>query len=119
MADFATEFKSFADNLSGAAKGVLNRLDQWSFKMVVDNLKDNDYDVVKEAVDQLSKEKKPIAIPPLYFVAKAHPLVPCRKLAENALKQFGQEKEIEAVTVGKSIQDATKALIDKYGNYKR
>ncbi len=118
MSDFAGQFKSLADTLSGAAKGVLGKLDQWSFRMLVNNLKESDYDVVKEAIDQLVKERKPLSIPPLYFVSKMHPNNYARDLAAKALKEFGQDAEIETITRGKSAEDATKALIDKYGNYR-
>lgn len=117
--DFATEFKSFHDTLGKAAKGVLNMFDQWSFKSLVDGLKSNDYESVATCIDQLVKEQKPICIPPLYFVAEAHPNVHVRSKAAKALHQFGRDKEIEEATKGKSFEEATKALIDKYGNYKR
>jgi hypothetical protein len=39
VADFATEFKSFNDTLGKSLKGVLNMIDQWSFKSLVDGLK--------------------------------------------------------------------------------
>jgi hypothetical protein len=105
--------------LGQAAQGVFNKLDQWSFKMVVDNLKVNDFEVVKESIDQLAKEKKPISIAPLYFVSQAHPNPYCRDYAEKALKQFGHDQEIEQTTAGKPVDEATKALIDKFGNYRR
>lgn len=119
MADFATEFKSFNETLGRSLKGVLNMLDQWSFKSLVDGLKADDYEAVATCIDQLVKEQKPIGIPPLYFVANAHPNGLVRQKAAQALKMFGRDKEIEEVTAGKSFEEATKALINKYGNYKR
>lgn len=118
MADFATEFKSFHDTLGKSVKGVLSMLDQWSFKSLVDGLKSNDYESVATCVDQLVKEQKPIAIPPLYFVGQAHPNPQVRTKALKALHQFGRDKEIEEATAGKSFEEATKSLIEKYGNYK-
>jgi hypothetical protein len=119
VADFATEFKSFNDTLGKSLKGVLNMIDQWSFKSLVDGLKSEDYEAVATCIDQLVKENKPIAIPPLYFVANAHPNTHVRAKAAQALKQFGRDKEIEETTKGKSYEEGTKALIDLYGNYKR
>lgn len=119
MSDFAAQFKSLADTLGGAAKGVLSKIDQWSFQALINNLKDSDYDVVKDTIEQLVKERKPLSIPPLFFVSKMHPNTYARDLAAKALSQFGQDKEIELATQGKSVEDATRALIEKYGNYRR
>jgi hypothetical protein len=118
VSDFSTQFKSFADSLGHAASGVMNKLDQWSFRMLVDNLKSNDFDAVKESIDQLTREKKPIGIPPLYFVSKLHPNPYARDAASKALHVFGHDKEIEDCTAGKAVEEATKALIDKFGNYR-
>lgn len=102
-----------------AAKGVLNMIDQWSFKSLVDGLKADDYEAVVTCIDQLAKEKRPLGIPPLYFVGHCHPNPHVRTRALNGLKQFGVDKEIEEATAGKSLQEATKALIDKFGNYRK
>ena len=118
MSDFGSQFKGFTDSLGGAAKGMYNKIDQWSFKMLVDTLKSNDFDVVSEAVDQLVKEKRMLGIPPLFFVSQAHPNTYVRQKAAQALKQFGAEAEIEAIVKGKTVNDATTALIEKFGNYK-
>jgi hypothetical protein len=119
VSDFTGQFKSFTDSLGHAAQSVMNKLDQWSFRMVVDNLKSSDYDVAKESIDQLVREKRPIGIPPLYFVSKLHPNLYIRELAVKALKEFGQDKEIEETVGNKSVDDATRALIDKYGNFRQ
>jgi HEAT repeat protein len=119
VTDFATKFKSLAEMVGGAAMGVRDRLDQWSFKMLVDQLKDNDFDVANSAIQQLSKEKKTIAIPPIYFVSCLHPNPYVRDRALKALKEFGQDDVIERLTSGKEPEEATKALIDHFGNYKR
>lgn len=119
MADFATEFKSFNETLGRSLKGVLNMIDQWSFKSLIDGLKSEDYEAVATCIDQLVKEQKPIGIPPIYFVAHAHPNGLVRQKAAKALTMFGRDKEIEEATKGKPFEEATKALIDLYGNYKR
>jgi len=119
VADFATEFKSFNDSLGKSLKGVLSMIDTWSFKSLVDGLKTEDYESAATCIDQLVKEQKPIGIPPLFFVANAHPNTHVRTKALQALKMFNRDKEIEEATQGKSFQDGTKALIDLYGNYKK
>jgi hypothetical protein len=119
VADFATEFKSFNETLGKSLKGVLNMIDQWSFKSLVDGLKADDYEAVSTCIDQLVKEGKPIGIPPLYFVAHAHPNTYVQAKAQKALHMFGRDKEIEEATAGKSFEEATKALIGLYGNYKQ
>jgi hypothetical protein len=69
-------------------------------------------------IDQLVKEKRPVSIPPLYVVAKAHPLVPLRGKAQAALKTLGVDEEVEKLTQGKEMKDAVKVLVEHYGNYK-
>lgn len=119
MSDWSAQFKTFNDSLGHAAKNVFNMIDQWSFKMLVDNLKSNDYDAVATAIDQLVKENRPLGIAPLYFVSQAHPNLHVRKKATEALKQLGKDVEVEKATQGKSVEEATKILIDMYGNYKQ
>jgi hypothetical protein len=119
LSDFGTQFKSFTETLGSAAKGVLSKIDQWSFQAVVNNLKDSDFEIAKDAIDELVKSQRPLAIPPLYFVSKMHPNVHIRPYAEKALRSFGKDKEIEQACAGKSPEEATKALIDLFGNYKR
>ena len=119
VGDFATQFKSLSDSVQNAAKTVLNILDQWSFKALVDNLKQTDPDVFKDTVDQMVKEQKPLCIAPLFFVSRMHPIEYCRNYAAKGLKAFGKDKDIEQATAGKTPEEATKALIEKFGNYKR
>ena len=118
VSDFGGQFKGLTESLGSAAKGMYNKFDQWSFKMLVDNLKSNDFDAVSEAVDQLVKEKRLLGIPPLYFVSQVHPSTYARQKAASGLEQFGRQSEIEAIVNGKSVEEATKALIEKFGNYK-
>lgn len=118
MSDWAGQFKTFNDSVGNAAKSVYNMIDQWSFKAVIDCLKSDDYDVVAEGIDQLVKENRPLSIAPLYFVSQAHPNTFARKKAQAAIKELGKEEEVEEVTRGKSLEDGTRALIQKYGNTK-
>ena len=100
------------------AKGVYGKLDQITFKMLVDNLKNMDYDVVAESIDQLVKEKRDLGIAPVYFVSRAHPNQYVRAKAVESLKKFEHADEIAKLTEGKSVEEATKALINRFGNYK-
>jgi hypothetical protein len=118
VSDFGAQFKTLSDTLGQAAQGLLNKVDQWSFRMLVDNLKQSDYEAVKESIDQLAREKKPLAIPPLFFVSKVHPNPFIREAAEKALHEFDKDKEIKEATDGKPVDDATKFLIEKFGNFR-
>jgi hypothetical protein len=119
VSDWVSQFKTFNDSIGNAAKNVFNMIDMWSFKAVVNNLKSEDYDVVKSAVEQLVKEKRPLSIPPLYFVSQAHPNTHVRKIALKALQDLGVDQEVEKITKGKTVEEATKVLIETYGNYKQ
>ncbi|MFA7335994.1 MAG: hypothetical protein WC028_04370 [Candidatus Obscuribacterales bacterium] len=118
MSDYGAQFNSVADLLSTATKGLYNKIDHMLFKALVACLKSEDYQAVSVAIDQLVKEQKLIGIPPLYFVAKAHPNDRARKKAEIALTKFNQDKRIAELTDGKEIKIAVTELIKEYGNYK-
>ncbi|MBU6453680.1 MAG: hypothetical protein KGS72_18010 [Cyanobacteria bacterium REEB67] len=119
MSDFAAEFGKVADLVNGAAKGVLNKFDQMLFNALVGCLKSDDYEAVKVAVDQLVKENRPVSIPPLYFVSKAHPNERAREKARVALSQFKQDEKIQELTAGKEVKDAVVALVKEFGNYRQ
>jgi hypothetical protein len=118
MSDYGTQFNSVADLVATATKGLYNKIDHMLFKALVACLKSEDYQAVSVAIDQLVKEKKLISIPPLYFVAKAHPNERARKKAEVALTTFNQDKRIAELTEKKEIKVAVTELIKEYGNYK-
>lgn len=86
--------------------------------MLVNDLKHNDYDVVAEVIDQLVKEKKDIAIAPLYCVSQMHPNVHVREKAKKGIAKMGKDEEVAKIVAGKPVADATKALIEKYGHYR-
>ena len=119
MVDFQSQFQVVADFVQNAAKGIFSKLDQITFKMVIDQLKSTDYEAVRITLDQLVKEKKPLSVPPIYFVAKAHPVPQVRTRAQQALRQLGCEQEVKNLTQGKSIEEAVRALIERYGNYRK
>jgi uncharacterized pyridoxal phosphate-containing UPF0001 family protein len=88
------------------------------FGALIGCLKSNDFEAVKVAVDQLVKEKRPVSIPPLYFVSKAHPIERIREMVKTGLSAFGEDKKIEELTAGKEIRESVETLIKEYGNYR-
>lgn len=118
MSDFLNHLKSVEDFFSKATGGIFAKIDQVSFKMVIDCLKSNDSQAVSIAIDQLVKEKRPVSIPPLYVVAKAHPNPIVRAKAEQALKKLDPANEVEKLAGGKGMKEAVFALVERYGNFK-
>lgn len=102
-----------------AASKILSGLDRMTFKMLVETLRSEDPEAVKTAIDQLAKEKRPVAIPPIYVVSVAHPHPWVRQQAKNGLKSLIPDEELKQLTDGKEVQDAVRALIGKYGHYKK
>ena len=119
MSDYQQNFQSITDFVQGTAKSVMSKIDHFTFKLLVDQLKSEDYEAANTAIEQLAREKRPLAIPPLYFVAHAHPNNRVRDKALKALEVIGDKKKIEELTAEKSTQDAVKVLIQTYGNYKQ
>lgn len=118
MSDFEQQFAGVVQSVTSATKGVLNAIDQMLFKSLVACLKSEDYEAATTAINQLVKEKKPIAIPPLYFVSQAHPNARVRENAKVGLKAFKQDKTIAELTEGKELKVAVSLLIKEFGNYK-
>ena len=116
--DFVKQFQSVTDALGSAAKGLMGKLDHFTFKMLIDNLKSNDTQVVLDTIETIENEKKPLSIPPLYFVMKNHPNQFIRNRAEKALYSMVPQADVERLTAGKPIEEAVKAMIMEYGNYK-
>lgn len=96
----------------------MSKLDQITFRMLVNCLKSPDYQVVVDTLDQLEREKRPISIPPVYFLSVAHPDKRIRDRAAKALSQMDDAEEIEKLTRGKEAKEAVSLLIQKYGNYR-
>lgn len=119
MSEYENKFQSITDLVQGAANSIMSKIDHFTFKMLVNQLKSEDYEAAKTAIEQLAKEKRPLSIPPLYFVSQAHPNPRVRQKADKALDVVGDKKEIETLTAGKSTEDAVKALIEYFGNYKQ
>jgi hypothetical protein len=119
VADFQSQFQMISNFVQTAATTMFSKLDQLTFKMMIDQLKSTDYEAVRITLAQLVKERKPLSVPPIYFVSQAHPLPRVRAKAKAALKDIGCEHEVEKITKNKSIEEAVRALIDHYGNYRQ
>ena len=119
MSDFHDQFAGIAESVAHTAKGVLGAIDQMLFKALIACLKSDDVQAATIAIEQLAKEGKPLSVAPLYYVSKAHPSTTVQHKAEDALKSFKQGKKIAELTAGKDLEEAVKALIHEFGNYKQ
>lgn len=122
MSDFNTQFSQIDEFIRNSAKSVMSKIDHFTFKMLVDNLKSPDHESVADTINQLVKENKPQAIPPLYFVSRMHASNWVRVKAIEGLKQLDPKGEIEKLTTKDGqeldVKDAVGALIEKYGHYR-
>lgn len=118
MEEFSKQFQSVTDAIGNAAKNFMGKLDHFTFKMLIDNLKSDDVQVVVDTIEQLETEKRPLSVAPLYFVSQNHPSKFVRDRATVALNSLADPVRIEQMTKGKSIEEAVKALIQEYGHYK-
>ncbi len=118
MDEFSKQLHSVTESISGAAKGFMSYLDHLTFKMLIDNLKANDLQVVIDTISQLEKEKRPLSIAPLYFVSKNHPNPKVREQAQKAVLSMVDPAELEKLTAGKTSEEATKILIQEFGHYR-
>lgn len=104
--------------LKSAAKGMHSKFDSWTFKMLIGCLKSDDAAAVSVAIDQLVKEKRPISIPPLFVVSRAHPNPTVRGKASQALNELDPSCEVQNLTEDKDMHNAVKALVERFGNFK-
>lgn len=118
MTDFANSFHALEDALRSAAGNVLSKIDQVTFRILVNCLKSPDFQVVMDTLEQLEKEKRPISIPPVYFLSAAHPDKRIRQRAARALAAIDKDGEVTGLTQGKEPEDAVRELIHKYGNFR-
>ena len=94
MVDFHS-YLQYAENLiTTTTKGFFAKLDGFTFKMMIDGLKREDYQAVTIIIEQIVKERRPVSIPPLYVVAKKHPNDAVRHKADQALNQLDQQGEV-------------------------
>ena len=96
----------------------MGKIDQMTFAMLINNLKDTDYHVVAGTLEQLEKEKRPISIPPVFFLAVSHPDARIRARAAKALELIDETGESSKLTSGKRPEDAVRALIEHFGNFR-
>lgn len=104
--------------MRSAAGNVMSKLDQFTFKMLINNLKSTDYQAVVETLEQLEKEKRPISIPPVYLLSTSHPDNRIRVRAEKALAQIDPKGEAAKLVKDKDPKEAVGILIQKYGNFR-
>lgn len=119
MSDFQQKFQSVTDMVHGTAQSIMGKIDHFTFKMLVNCLRNEDFEAANTAIEQLTKEKRPLSIPPLYYVWKAHPNQRIRERAEKALEIIDNKETIIKMTDGKSLEEAVKTLIEHYGNFKQ
>jgi hypothetical protein len=119
MSDYQSGFQSITELIQGTAQSLKSKFDSFTFKLLVNGLKHEDYTAVVTTIEQLAKEKNPMGIPPLYFVYKAHPIEKAREKAWKAIEIIGDKAEVERLVAGKETEDAVKALIMHYGNFKQ
>lgn len=118
MDDFQKKFSGITDFVADAAKSLMGKIDHFTFKMLVDLLKSDDYEAVNNAIQGLEKEKGTLGVAPLYFVSKEHPNTLIRERATKAIEKIGDKARIAELTEGKTTEEAVKALIQEYGNYR-
>jgi HEAT repeat protein len=118
LTDFRTQLEAFDDFLKTTTFGLKQKFDNATFKMLVNCLKSEDPESVRIAILQLAKEKNPLAIAPLYVVAKAHPSSFLRDRALEALKILDPDGEAMKIADGKDYKVAVADLVKHFGNYK-
>lgn len=101
-----------------AAGALISGIDRVTFQMLVNCLKSDDPEAVRQAIDQLAREGRPAAIAPLYVVSVAHPHPWVRQKAKGGLKSLVKESELEELIRGKDVEDAVRALIARFGHYR-
>lgn len=116
--DFPSGITAAISLLEQAYSGVLSKIDQITFRMLVNCLKSHDYFVVNDALTQLAKENRTIGIPPVYYTAKAHPDPRIRAQAEETLQKLDSQNEVANLVKDLDTQNAVKKLIDFYGNFR-
>lgn len=118
MTDFRTHLQAFDEFLKTTTFSLKQKFDNATFKMLVNCLKSDDAESVRIAILQLAKEKNPLAVAPLYVVAKAHPNSFLRDKATEALRVLDPEGEATRIADGKDYKVAVADLVKHFGNYK-
>ncbi len=118
MSEFTTMLKELEGFIKEAGTSAYKKLDKTTYKMLIDGLKGEDPESVKVVIDQLKNERHPLAIPPVFIVAHAHPIEWVRKQAQNALLDLAGANELEGLTAGKTFKEQVRVLLEHYGNYR-
>lgn len=118
MSELVTMLKELEGFVKDASSSAFKKLDKTTYRMLIDGLKGEDPDSVKNVIDQLKKERHPLAIPPMFIVAKVHPIAWVRTQAQNALLDLAGANELEGLTAGKTFREQVKVLLEHYGNYR-
>jgi hypothetical protein len=118
LQEFINGMQEVEGFLKQATGSVLSQFDKMTYGMLINTLKSGDPEAVKTALDQIAKENKPAGIAPVYLVSVAHPHPWVKSQAVLALHKMAPEAEIAKLTEGKSIKEATAALIQHYGHFR-
>ncbi len=116
--DFANLLKNLLSEIISIVGSSTADWDKKSYESVVKCLMMEDDIAVREAVDQLVKEGKSIAIPPLYLTSQRHPNQLVRKHAWKEISQLESHTKINELIKGKDIETALETLIKEYGHFK-
>lgn len=118
MSEFVSLLKEIQGFVKDAGTSAYKKLDKATYTMLIDGLKGEDPESVKVVIDQLKKERHPLAIPPMFIVAHMHPIAWVRTQAQNALLDLAGANELEGLTSGKTFKEQVKILLEHYGNYR-
>ncbi len=116
--DFNEFFKSVVNTISSGLEGILSFIERKMFMSLVNCLKYNDIEAVRNALDQLVEENNKLAIAPIYAAYKKHPSMKVRKLCGEALSKIDDMDKIRKITNDNHDKESIEALIKEYGNYR-
>ena len=116
--DFVGALKSVEEQVKASSSSIFTAIDRMSYGMMVNCLKAEDPMAVKNAIDQLVSEGRPVAIPPLYLVSVAHPNEWVRQQANAGLTKILPADDLNKITQGRDTKEAVAALIQKYGHFR-
>jgi hypothetical protein len=116
FAETLSEIKTFVQTCTDS---FLAKVDRASYISLVDCLKSEDPEAIRIAINQLVKEKRLLAVAPLYLVAKGHVVPWVRQQAEKGLDSLVPRAEIDELVKGKDLKEAVFLLIQHYGHYQK
>ena len=116
--DFQSSLKLIDEHLRTAAASIMSAFDRMTYRMLIDTLKSEDPAAVKDAIDQLVKEKRMVAVAPLYLVSVAHPVPWVKEQAKKGLAKLVPAEKLNRLTDSQDIKGSVQKLIEEYGHYK-